>query len=124
MSIAAQGARLNIESQFATRTPTASVGSHSDAQNGFACQGVWIRRFCGRFLFQLKPSQTASNLRKEVLQLLHGFPLILRDVVVAVVRRLAHSHNGMKEAHAMQRQCDFRLDLWKELFSIAVLPPS
>ena len=62
-----------------------------------------------------------------------GAPDISRcNHLTAVVRPLTHSHNGMKaatqqrgswalEAHAIQRQCDFRLHLWNELFSIDVL---
>ena len=132
MSFSTQRACFYVDCELAARTPTASIGSHGDAQESFSRQRFGIGRFCGRCLFQLEPSQTASNLCEEVLQLLHRLSLILCDIVTAVVRGLEHRNDGMKAAtqqrgiwqlpaNAIQSQCKFGLHLWNELFSIAVL---
>ena len=71
MSFAAQRARLNVDGQLAARTPRASIGRHGDAQKSFSSQRFSFGWFWSRLLLQLKPSQTMSNLREEILKLLH-----------------------------------------------------
>ena len=98
MSFSTQRACFYVDCELAARTPTASIGSHGDAQESFSRRRFGIGRFCGGCLFQLEPSQTASNLCEEVLQLLRRLSLILCDILIAVVRGLEHRNDGMKAA--------------------------